>query len=677
MENFFLLNRMNLKAFKKPTFFLFALLLLHFSPFAQKNEQKTIDSLTYLIKDRSVGLEKAKALVALSEIIHVTDKDSSFRLCQQALSVLSGVKLSNLVLKEQEEFKQTKAHAYNNIGAFYYDNGSYSKAIHFLLLGTKIREQLKDARGLTESYNNIAYIYKQQADTLNANIYYKKSLFFAEKTKSLRDISVAYYGLASVCDVKSAEKALSYYFKSLDIEKKLDNQVQIAKREHNIGTVYQNINNYKLASEWYLKSIQTKTEIEDNKGISTTLISLANLKLKTNAYREAELFAKKAYLISKEEDILDNLILSSELLYKIYFKEKKYKEALDMFVEATEGKERALIEANETETVKLQLNYDFEKKTTADSIKTALEKENLNVKLQDEKEKQIGLYLFLGITLAFSILIFNRFRKTKKQKTIIEDQKSVVELKNKEITDSINYAQRIQQTLLANEELLNKKVRDHFIIYRPKDIVSGDFYWASQKEHLFYLAVCDSTGHGVPGAFMSLLNISFLNEAVNEKNILEPNEIFNYVRQRLINNLGQDGAQDGMDGVLLCINSLTKTITYSAAYNAPIVISNNEILNQKANRMPIGKSPKENDSFTNFEIPYQENSLIYLYTDGYTDQFGGPKGKKFKLNQLQNKLQSLTETPFKEQEKELVNTFDNWKKGYDQIDDMLLIGIKI
>nr|MBA3665947.1 SpoIIE family protein phosphatase [Bacteroidota bacterium] len=188
-----------------------------------------------------------------------------------------------------------------------------------------------------------------------------------------------------------------------------------------------------------------------------------------------------------------------------------------------------------------------------------------------------------------------------KQKDQIEHQKQLVEEKQKEIVDSITYAKRIQYALLAHGELLQKNLKDLFILFQPKDIVSGDFYWATSvtsaqnptgNNELFYLAVCDSTGHGVPGAFMSLLNISFLNEAINEKKIYSPDLILNYVRQRLIDNLSQDGARDGMDGILICFNQADKTITYAAANNAPLLYRNNSLIDLPYNKMPVGKGEK-------------------------------------------------------------------------------------
>ncbi len=296
----------------------------------------------------------------------------------------------------------------------------------------------------------------------------------------------------------------------------------------------------------------------------------------------------------------------------------------------------------------------------------------------------------MALVLVFAIFIFNRFKVTQKQKQIIEIkeqetqkqneiitfQKHVVEEKQKEILDSINYAKRIQQTLLAHEDFLKENIANHFVFFKPKDIVSGDFYWATKKDDLFYLAVCDSTGHGVPGAFMSLLNIGFLSEAINEKGITSPDKIFNYVRQRLIDSISKDNQKDGFDGILLCMDTKLKTISYVAAHNSPVLISEGTLTDLEADKMPVGVGERKQD-FTLYHITYKPGDTLYVYTDGYADQFGGPKGKKFKYKPLNELLISISNKEPQDQKTLLDEAFISWQGELEQVDDVLIIGIRL
>ena len=213
-------------------------------------------------------------------------------------------------------------------------------------------------------------------------------------------------------------------------------------------------------------------------------------------------------------------------------------------------------------------------------------------------------------------------------------------------------------------------------MFKPKDIVSGDFYWATQKNGFFYLAVCDSTGHGVPGAFMSLLNISFLNEAINEKNILAPNEVLNHVRKRLLENMGE--GRDGMDAAIIKIplSGDTLKIEYAAANNSPVLISNGEVVELAKDKMPVGKGEVADD-FKLHKIDLKKGDVLYLYTDGFADQFGGPKGKKFKYKQLNQLLLEHCNEPMEKQKETLDATIEKWKGDLEQVDDVCVIGIKM
>jgi serine phosphatase RsbU (regulator of sigma subunit) len=267
------------------------------------------------------------------------------------------------------------------------------------------------------------------------------------------------------------------------------------------------------------------------------------------------------------------------------------------------------------------------------------------------------------------------------QKNEIEKQKHLVELKQKEILDSISYAKRIQTALMASEGLLTAHLPDHFIFFRPKDIVAGDFYWAESVDGAFLYATADSTGHGVPGAFMSLLNISKLNEAINQKRITRPDLVLNDVRKEIVGALNPQGSteesKDGMDVVLCRLDTKKMVLQYAAANSSFCIIRNNELLNCPADKMPVGKSHDENAFFTFNEIQLQKGDIIYTFTDGFADQFGGPNGKKLKFKYLRNILVKISALPLDQQKETLTRYFEDWKGSLEQVDDVLLMGVRV
>ena len=558
----------------------------------------------------------------------------------------------SLNLGESKKIDEAILVALGNIGAIYIENGQNKKALEYQLKSLAIAEKIKNKNKLASIYNNLSLVYNNFLESEKALEYGKKSLEIYIQMNDVNGISSAYGNIGNAyLGLNNLDEALVNFFKNYELSKQSGNPYEECTSSMDIGEIYFKKKQYNLGIEYYLRAEKIGVELED--------------------YSDLRNVYKNLYEIYKKKNDLKQSLLNYE----------KYVNVLE------------LLEENDTkdELRKKEFEFEFNKRAVRDSIKNAqgnlLKDEKIKAnKAQIEKDKLFKIALTVGFVLVFifGIVIFNRFRIIRKQKEIIEikskqteEQKAIIENKNKEITDSINYAKRIQYTLLAHADFLEMHLgnNNYFTLFQPKDIVSGDFYWACEQDNKFFLAVCDSTGHGVPGAFMSLLNIGFLSEAINEKAILKPNLILNYARQRLINSISKEEQKDGFDGVLVCIDKVTNKVTYASANNSPILIRNGQINELPKDKMPVGKGERVEDFKLN-EIEIQKGDFIYLYTDGYADQFGGPKGKKYKYKQLNDHLLSISHLPVEEQSLALKSKFDEWKGKLEQVDDVCLIGIK-
>lgn len=308
-----------------------------------------------------------------------------------------------------------------------------------------------------------------------------------------------------------------------------------------------------------------------------------------------------------------------------------------------------------------------------------------------EVNKYLGfLNIIMTATLLYLAVRVFKFENLVYSKEI-NKQRDEIEEKNKDIVSSIHYAKRIQTALLASDTLLKKNLPEHFVLYKPKDIVSGDFYWASfantsdakgdQLGNKFLLCTGDCTGHGVPGAFMSLLGVSFLNEIVIERKITSPDLIFNHLRDDIIKVLNPEGTldegKDGMDAVLCSFDFENNILEFACANNPIWIIRDSTIIEFKADKQPIGMYEGERKTFRLQTFQLQKGDLIITFTDGYADQFGGDKGKKFKYKKLQEILLANSNSTLKEQHSILDKVIEDWKGDLDQVDDILIIGVKV
>jgi serine phosphatase RsbU (regulator of sigma subunit) len=611
----------------------------------------------------------------------------------------------NKALKIQQEIRDLEGEAYSlsNLGAIYDSKGEIDKALEYYFAAVKIRENLNSKQSLAQSYNNIAVLYNNQNDLVNALKYHFHSLRIREQINNPSGIALAYNNIGTtytslVENEFKGKKPIpdSLIKKSYEYFNKSYLAYQQDKNEHGMGHSMFNLADlYILQADCYhkrnskeydtlvnraetlfLKCYDIYSKTNEKEWLANTLNGLTNVYWRQNKNQKAQLSGEKAMTISQELGYPGTIQKSADILRHVYQSNHSYEKALQMSDLYHSMRDSVVNENNQKEALSKYFLYQSEKQ----EVITKAHQEKMQLEFQS-KTKQQSIIIYFGISglillSVFGVFMYNRYKLTQKQNEIIQQQKSMVEESRKEIVDSINYAKKIQYALLANNELLDKNLESYFVLFKPKDIVSGDFYWATEHEDNFYLAVCDSTGHGVPGAFMSLLSIGFLSEAIKEKNIKQPNKVFDYVRKRLIESITDENQKDGFDGILLRFDRKANEISYVASNNRPAIISNNQIQSLSCDKMPVGKGEK-NDEFSLNTITVSKGDTIYLYTDGYADQFGGEKGKKFKYKQLNELLLNMNHTPFASQKAMLSETFENWQGDLEQVDDVCIVGIKV
>ncbi len=624
-----------------------------------------------------------------------------YNTCQkyELSSADSVLKYADLQLKLATKINYTSQiiRGHINFGIAYVRLFKFNDALTHYLKARELVEK-RNKGDLSPLLGQIGYIYLRLNQKKEAYKYFKQQQSISILEKNYEAYLSCVVNLADYYNTNnSLDSSINLLNEGLKIARKYkfhSNEVIIID---NIANAYyakaidtDDRSYFKLVEQYADSALILHYQDKDSSAIFYIYGLLGALNKDLKNYKRSEEYYNQYVSYSKRTKDIMNLKIAIDEMSLLFADQGKFKQAYQYRLMYDSINRLYVDEEAHKQVIELNTKYETEKKEEENAF--LLKKDELSTKTINQ-QKTINAFIIISliVSILFGIFMFRIYRQKKnahilisKQKEDVEQkqveiefQKGIIEEKQTEIVDSINYAKRIQYALLPADKILSLNLSQHFILFKPKDIVSGDFYWATEHNDNFYLAVCDSTGHGVPGAFMSLLNIGFLSEAIKEKHIHAPNEILNYVRERLIENISQDGGQDGMDCILLCINKKDKSITYSAAHNAPILIRDNKMMELPKDKMPVGKGEKM-ASFTLHEIKdLKKEDTIYLYTDGYADQFGGPEIKKFKSRRLNELLLSISNNPIDEQQKILNKEFIDWKGPLEQIDDVCVIGIKI
>jgi len=663
-------------------------------------------------------------LLKISEACnYMNNLDSSELLSNQAIEVFKAI-------GEEENI----ASCYNILGSVSNKRGDLRSAMKYYGYATPILEKKKNKRSLATNYNDIGNGYRELGDYVKALQFFRKGLECSREAGYKQAVAYTLANMANCYQLmQNFDRSLSNYKEAADILLQIGDKRGYAYTLFSVYNVYDSKKNYDTAITGFKRVNALMEEVGDDAGRNGCIYSIGTILAKIGKQDEALVYLLRSLTLTEE---LQQQLELSECLNSIgivYMNKKEPSKALEYFKKSlvavegtgalnsikycyerlsecyedlgdfknaikyhklfTSAKDSILNENNFKQLNELSTKYETEKKELA----IELQKKEIAVKNGEVKQQSRLKFAFASgfiLMALLSVVVYRGYRQKRKANEIISTQKKEVELKNTivesqrhqleekntEITDSINYARKIQSALLPSEPDFKKLLPDSFILFKPKDIVSGDFYWITEINDKVIYCTADCTGHGVPGGFMSMLGTSFLNEIVIMRQIDSPAEIMNELRKQIIRSLKQTGVagenKDGMDAVICSVDRKKKQLTYSAANNSCYILRSAELIELKPDKMAIGYGEKLN-SFSQNTFELQNGDMIYSFTDGYADQFGGEKGKKFKYSRLAELFKTIGLKNLDEQKLIMTDTITEWQGRLEQVDDILVVGVRI
>jgi len=556
--------------------------------------------------------------------------------------------------------------AYNDMGAVLVDRGYYSEAAHYLTKAIRVFDLQKDSFQLSKVLLNLGLVFYYQKNYPFALEYYEKALKIRQALRDSSGMALLWNNIGIVHYYQGhRHEAIASFKKALEIYRKKDAKRLMSLPLFNIGEIYFEDRHYDSALHYYQQSYAIDTLLKDEAGSTKSLIKIAATCAMLHDYAKARTLAqqalKSAMTIDSKEDIKDAYITLAEIHKDL----KDYRRAFEYLDKASQIKD-SLYDASVAEKVaELQLKYESEKKDLL------LQQQLATIRHQ----KMLTRILAIATLVVLAFFVFGIIEYIQKRRAY-----RILEVQKKNITDSINYASKIQSALLPPETLLHSLLPESFVLYLPKEVVSGDFYWVFGASDRIYVALADCTGHGVPGAFMSMLGFAYLNEIVSRNPSVHANEILDQLRGKVKESLHQheeSESKDGMDIALLVYFPDDKKIEYAGANIPLIVCRENQIFYLPPDKMPIGFAFQEEHIFSAATIHLRSGDILYLSSDGYCDQFGGSAMKKLGRARFEQILAESSQMPIKAQKYFLTEKFLIWQEEMEQIDDISIMGIRI
>lgn len=616
------------------------------------------DSLKSLLRTAKNDTSKVKILNSISEdLINADSYDSAAYYADQAR-----------ILAERLNFQVGIAASLRFTGISNTCRGEYSKSLMYLFQALKIAESIKDNYLIGKICNSIGSNYSMQKSYDDALRYFFRSLSFYYNPVVYEDVARTYHlQNRDLLSVEYYNKALSY-----DIPK-----IEKSYILNDLGDIYEQQGRLDTSLVYYFKALAIAQELKNDGSICDIYGSIGDLLIKERRFKEAIFYETESSKISEKINLKNVRWQSEKSLSEIYELMGNSDLSLMHYKMYISVRDSIFNEENTKESVRSEMNFQFDKQQAIQKI----EQDKKDALAEQEKKRQrIIIYSISGglfLVLILSIFIFIGYKQKNKANAIISKQKKIVDDRNKEITDSIKYASRIQQAILPPDSFVNDIMPDHFIYYVPKDIVSGDFYFIDSNDGNIFWATCDCTGHGASGAMLSMLGANILFGIVKDgENV--PSKILDKLNERINESLhktGDDSIRDGMDVSLCSVNLHTLKLNYAGANNPLWIVRDGNLIEYKADKMPIGQMYK-NAAYSNNEINLQEGDAIYSFSDGICD-LHSEDNKKFMKKRLRELLLSIQDKTMSEQKAIISETLKKWQGNAEQVDDMLLIGVKI
>jgi serine phosphatase RsbU (regulator of sigma subunit) len=721
----------------KSRIFITALLLLII--FGASAQQGKVDSLLQ-IKVPVTDSLKADYYNELSYFYCVISTDSSLKYA----SIAAGV-------SEKSKYLTGLAKAYINTGRVYYYQDNWALALDWDLKGLKVYEKLGDKKGIADSYRNIANVFLNQNQLAKSTEYYHKGYEIYLQIGDKKGIANCIRGKAAnyseTGNLDSADVLLRQAWKLYEEIGDVKNQSTCISA---LGKVFQDREMNDSALAYYAKALVMKEKMGDKKGVAIIHLNTGEVLISKKKYSLAEKSLLKAESVASDIKSLDIQSKCYGLLAEIYATNKSFEKAYLYHVKYKLTGDSLFSKSQTQKQTELEMQFAFEKERELANAEQA--------KIDAVKAEEIKQATFmrnisfagLGLAFAFIVLIYINYRNKKKANALLTKQKLEIEQKNqilnqqneeiksqrdeletqskflmkqgdkiakqhekireqmdivnhqkKEIMDSIHYAKRIQMAILPPNEFINNYLKEYFILYMPKDVVSGDFYWFDHVGDTLLFAAVDCTGHGVPGAFMSIVGSNGLNMAVRVHKTRKPSVILDHLDDSVVETLRQSDKtdiKDGMDIALCALNTQLNTLEFSGANNPLYIIRKKEnivsgegqltqpcleneklaMFEIKGDKQPIG-AVENRRKFKNYSISTMPGDTYFLFSDGFADQFGGdtPGGKKYKYSRMKEFFLNIQNEPMEVQRRMAEEEFHNWKGNLEQVDDILIIGIRI